>query len=358
MQLLVAAVGAPPTRGPGSFGGQAELRPPLRHPRARTTPRDWVRVRNIHRRTLCRRSDVAQSSGARTSAVRSGTGSISRWPAGAWCPKRLSSLFASLSKPFRCTGSKSRSFRGMRRVDGSSTNWGFAKRASPSDSSRLMACGKTMLAMPSLRKNGRPASPSSVGCGFPNEAQRQRRSVLPGCVMRIGIMDMTVNRGTLSDVRLALLEAAEIGASSFWVPNFFGLDALTTLAVVAADVPGIELGTAVVPILGRTARVLAQQARTVHAALGGRLTLGVGLSHQLLVEGAGESCRPRPPVTSVRISVSSRTCAGGPLSRPIRLRRTSSCRNGLAVAGAGRRGRAQNAGDRPGVNAMASSCGA
>jgi F420-dependent oxidoreductase-like protein len=112
--------------------------------------------------------------------------------------------------------------------------------------------------------------------------------------MRIGIMDMTVNRGTLSDVRLALLEAAEIGASSFWVPNFFGLDALTTLAVVAADVPGIELGTAVVPILGRTARVLAQQARTVHAALGGRLTLGVGLSHQLLVEGAGESWPASP----------------------------------------------------------------
>jgi 5,10-methylenetetrahydromethanopterin reductase len=107
--------------------------------------------------------------------------------------------------------------------------------------------------------------------------------------MRIGIMDMTVNRGTLSDVRRALEDAVDMGAASFWVPNFFGLDALTTLAVVAADVPEIELGTAVVPILGRTPRVLAQQARTVHAALDGRLTLGVGLSHQALVEGAGET---------------------------------------------------------------------
>ncbi len=112
--------------------------------------------------------------------------------------------------------------------------------------------------------------------------------------MRIGIMDMTVNRGTLSDVRLALREAADMEASSFWVPNFFGLDALTTLAVVAADVPDIALGTAVVPILGRTARVLAQQARTVHAALGGRLTLGVGLSHRPLVEGVGETWPASP----------------------------------------------------------------
>ena len=112
--------------------------------------------------------------------------------------------------------------------------------------------------------------------------------------MRIGIMDMTVNRGTLADVRRALEDAADMGASSFWVPNFFGLDALTTLAVVAADVPEIELGTAVVPILGRTPRVLAQQARTVHAALGGRLTLGIGLSHQALVEGVGETWPASP----------------------------------------------------------------
>ena len=113
-------------------------------------------------------------------------------------------------------------------------------------------------------------------------------------MMKIGVMDMTVNRGTLSDVRLALQNAADIGAASFWIPNFFGLDALTTLAVVAADVPKIELGTAVVPILGRTPRVLAQQARTVHVALGGRLALGVGLSHQLLVEGAGETWPASP----------------------------------------------------------------
>jgi 5,10-methylenetetrahydromethanopterin reductase len=112
--------------------------------------------------------------------------------------------------------------------------------------------------------------------------------------MRIGIMDMTINRGTISEVHAALQEAADIGASSFWVPNFFGLDALTTLAVTAADVPGIALGTAVVPVLGRTARVLAQQARTVHAAVGGRLTLGVGLSHQPLVEGVGETWPTSP----------------------------------------------------------------
>ncbi len=172
-------------------------------------------------------------------------------------------------------------------------------------------------------------------------ASRMRSSV-----MRIGIMDMTVNRGTLSDVRLALQEAADLGASSFWVPNFFGFDALTTLAVVAADVPDIALGTAVVPILGRTATVLAQQARTVHAALGGRLTLGVGLSHQALVEGVGETWPASPAryfstyLARAHGPVRSDRCNGRPASIG------SPHRDQLAVVGSGCLARAQNARSR------------
>jgi F420-dependent oxidoreductase-like protein len=103
--------------------------------------------------------------------------------------------------------------------------------------------------------------------------------------MQIGIMDMTVNRGGPADVTESLRHAATTGAESFWVPNFFGLDALTALAIAGVEVPAIRLGTAVVPVFGRHPRVLAQQARTVDAAVGGRLTLGVGLSHRAFVDG-------------------------------------------------------------------------
>jgi F420-dependent oxidoreductase-like protein len=67
--------------------------------------------------------------------------------------------------------------------------------------------------------------------------------------------------------------------------NLFGLDALTALAVAGSRVPGIELGTAVVPTYPRHPGALAQQALTVQAALGGRLALGIGLSHQVVIEG-------------------------------------------------------------------------
>jgi F420-dependent oxidoreductase-like protein len=63
------------------------------------------------------------------------------------------------------------------------------------------------------------------------------------------------------------------------------IDALTALAVIGYEVPGIELGTAVVPTYTRHPLMLAGQALTVQAASGNRLALGIGLSHQVVIEG-------------------------------------------------------------------------
>ncbi|MFC6883665.1 MULTISPECIES: LLM class F420-dependent oxidoreductase [Actinomadura] len=87
----------------------------------------------------------------------------------------------------------------------------------------------------------------------------------------------------IGDVR----RAAEDGLASIWIPNGAGMDMLTALAVVGTRVPGIELVPAVVPTYPRHPAALAQQARTAAFALGpGRLTLGVGTSHKIVVENA------------------------------------------------------------------------
>jgi 5,10-methylenetetrahydromethanopterin reductase len=90
-------------------------------------------------------------------------------------------------------------------------------------------------------------------------------------------------RPPLDQVRDALRRAADDGFASAWLSNIFGLDALTTLAVAGSQVPGIELGTAVVPTYPRHPAALAQQALTVAAATGGRLALGVGTSHEVVI---------------------------------------------------------------------------
>ncbi len=88
----------------------------------------------------------------------------------------------------------------------------------------------------------------------------------------------------LDELRSQLQRAADDGFTSAWMSNIFGLDALTALAVAGSQVPGIELGTAVVPTYPRHPAVLAQQALTASLALGGRLALGIGLSHQIVIE--------------------------------------------------------------------------
>jgi F420-dependent oxidoreductase-like protein len=103
--------------------------------------------------------------------------------------------------------------------------------------------------------------------------------------MRIG-MSLTepVGPGALTALRDQLQQAADDGFASAWMSNIFGVDALTALAVAGSQVPGIELGTAVVPTYPRHPAVLAQQALTVALAVGGRLALGIGLSHQIVIE--------------------------------------------------------------------------
>ena len=69
-----------------------------------------------------------------------------------------------------------------------------------------------------------------------------------------------------------------------WASQIFGPDTLTVLAIIGRALPDVNLGTAVVPVQPRHPMMLAAQARTVQEAIGGQLSLGIGLSHQMVVE--------------------------------------------------------------------------
>ena len=102
--------------------------------------------------------------------------------------------------------------------------------------------------------------------------------------MRLGIFGGAVNDGTLDDMTAEAASAEADGFAAYWAPHIFGHDAMTALAVVATRVPRIELGTSVVPTFPRHPHAIAQQAHTVAAASGGRFTLGIGLSHKIVIE--------------------------------------------------------------------------
>lgn len=101
--------------------------------------------------------------------------------------------------------------------------------------------------------------------------------------MRIGVFvdEMGPSLEAVADQSQA---AAKAGFAGVWVGQRTGRDALTTLAVAGCQTPGIELGTAVVPTYPRHPLALAAQALTVQEVVGGRLTLGLGVSHQHIIE--------------------------------------------------------------------------
>jgi F420-dependent oxidoreductase-like protein len=101
--------------------------------------------------------------------------------------------------------------------------------------------------------------------------------------MQIGIFGGTARR-SLDDVVRAAQQTEQDGFAHFTLPQIFGLDAMGMLAVIGHEVPRIELLTGVVPTYSRHPLTMAQQALTVQAASNGRFSLGIGLSHQIVVE--------------------------------------------------------------------------
>ena len=104
--------------------------------------------------------------------------------------------------------------------------------------------------------------------------------------MRIGVMfGFRPGGGTLDELVAKAQDLEARGFDSMWLPHVFGHDSVTAAAIVGRETERIELGTAVVPSYPRHPTALAQQALTAGAACGGRFTLGIGLSHPVVIEG-------------------------------------------------------------------------
>ncbi|NBH01676.1 TIGR03564 family F420-dependent LLM class oxidoreductase [Amycolatopsis sp. SID8362] len=73
-------------------------------------------------------------------------------------------------------------------------------------------------------------------------------------------------------------QAADAGLKSVWFSQLpLSQDAITVAALAGRAVPGIEVGTSVVPTYPRHPLLVASAAQTAQAATGGRFTLGIGL---------------------------------------------------------------------------------
>ena len=92
--------------------------------------------------------------------------------------------------------------------------------------------------------------------------------------MQVGVSTQVAGRADVEFVQ----RCEAVGATSVWVPEAWGYDALTPLAHLAALTTSIRLATGIVQVGARSPAMLAMQAMSVQALSGGRLQLGLGVS--------------------------------------------------------------------------------
>jgi probable F420-dependent oxidoreductase len=98
----------------------------------------------------------------------------------------------------------------------------------------------------------------------------------PGTFISVGrSLDQAIERVRRADT---------LGYDSVYVTHIAGRDSLTVLMAYAAATKRIRLGTGVLPMYSRTPVATAQQAATIDEYSGGRMVLGIGVSHQVTVE--------------------------------------------------------------------------
>lgn len=113
--------------------------------------------------------------------------------------------------------------------------------------------------------------------------------------MRIGLMlgDIVGGGSPLEQAQQAV-QAEQEGYDTAWFGQVMGVDAMTVIAIAGTLTSRIEIGTGVVPTFPRHPFVMAQQAMTVQSATRNRFVLGIGLSHQVVIESMWGLSYERP----------------------------------------------------------------
>lgn len=102
---------------------------------------------------------------------------------------------------------------------------------------------------------------------------------------RVGLSLAASNAVSLTDLIEAVTAADSLGYESAWIPETWGFDLGSVLAVLAMRTTRIGLAAGVFNVYSRSAALIAQTAATLQTVSGGRFILGLGASGPRVVEG-------------------------------------------------------------------------
>jgi F420-dependent oxidoreductase-like protein len=99
--------------------------------------------------------------------------------------------------------------------------------------------------------------------------------------MRIGILGLG-EHFAISSAVAGSMTAESFGFDTYWVPG--EVDPISVIVSSGQQAKTIKFATSVIPVYSRHPVALAGEAIMTNEAIGGRLTLGIGMSHNSLIE--------------------------------------------------------------------------
>ena len=116
---------------------------------------------------------------------------------------------------------------------------------------------------------------------------------------RVGIWTFALDLQPVMRAREVAAELEELGYGAVWVPDAVGRDPLVHAALLLGGTDRIAIGTGIAQIYGRDPMTMTGGWKTISEAFPGRFVLGLGVSHQPMVEGLrGQTYGP--PFTAMR----------------------------------------------------------
>jgi probable F420-dependent oxidoreductase len=110
----------------------------------------------------------------------------------------------------------------------------------------------------------------------------------------VGIWTGALDGVSSAEAQAAAVRLEGLGVRTLWIPETIGRDPFVTAALLLSATSTLNIATGIANIYARDAVTMANTQRTLEEAFPGRFLLGLGVSHQMLVDGIRHHSYDRP----------------------------------------------------------------
>lgn len=117
---------------------------------------------------------------------------------------------------------------------------------------------------------------------------------------RVGLWTFQLDLQPMAAAREQVAELEELGYGAIWIPEAVGREPFASAALLLGGGRSITVATGIASIHARTAMAMQAGWKTLSEAFPGRFLLGIGVSHQPMVEGVHRQAYDKPYSTMVQ----------------------------------------------------------